>query len=281
MRVAATFRHSAAALAVCAAAAIWYPAVGASPLAAQDLAGILAERRESVPESKRVFEETWLLPASGDVAPSAEATRFAGRVSVYQQAPKERIEIRKVDEGALGDPIVIVSDGRGYHLVTRVGATDFTASAPARDPFVMLVLSGPAGSAPAHRVVPGAGGGIAAVVLRSEGRPAFESDEAFELELPQVGGGLLKSGLSSFSAAQNTQVTASAGARGVDQIQTANGRVSVNPDPAAVEWMESRPVSAVELETFRHEGRLGPYGALPEEPAAAPQPADSAAAGSG
>ncbi|HUP01095.1 MAG TPA: hypothetical protein VM737_06195 [Gemmatimonadota bacterium] len=255
-------------IAIIALAAV--PLIAPSLAAQEDLAGILVERREGVPAGKRAFEETWLLPAAGGVVSSADETRFAGRVSVFQQGSKERIEIRPVEEGALGDPIVIVSDDGGYHLVTRVGATPFATSAPARDPFVQLVLTGPAGAAPPHRIVPGPGGGVAAVVLRSEGRAAFDPDEAFELRLPQVGGGLLRTGLSSFSAAQNTEVTASAGARGVDQVRTANGTVSVTPDPAAVEWMEARRVSPVEFETFKMEARLPPYDALPEEPAEEP-----------
>jgi hypothetical protein len=59
-------------------------------------------------------------------------------------------------------------------------------------------------------------------------------------------------------------VTAAAGTRGVDQVETAEGTVSVTPDPAAVEWMEDQRVSPGELERFRLEGRLSPYDAIPE-----------------
>jgi len=250
------------------AGALLAGALLAAPLAAQeDLASLLAERQQSVPRGKHSFEETWLLPEGGGAAPNAEATRFAGRVTVYQEGPRERLEIRRAAEGRLGEPIVIVSDGRGYHLVTAVGATEVTASAPAGDPFVRLILAGPPGEAPTHRVVSAPGGGVAAVVLRSPGMPAFDSGKAFELKLPQVGGGLLKSGLSSFSAAGNTQVVASAGARGVDQLRTANGTISVTPDPDAVRWMEAQDVSAIEFESFKQEERLKPYDALPKSPA--------------
>lgn len=236
---------------------------GAAPLAAQEngLAALLAERQKSIPGGRHAFEETWLLPEDGAAA-TAEATRFAGRVAVFQEAPRERIEIRPATDGALGDPIVIVSDGEGYHLVTRVGATPLAGSVQAGDPFVRLVLAGPAGAAPPHRVVTARG--VAAVVLRSQGRPAFESDVAFELKLPQVGGGLLKTGLSSFSPAQNTQVTSAAGARGVGQLQTAAGSVAVTPDPAAVAWMDAQTVSPIAFEAFKRAVRLDPYDALPD-----------------
>jgi len=264
----AIVRHGAATLL---AAALAAPLV--SPLAAQqDLSETLAERKESIPRGKHVFDETWLLPENG--VGEADAARFAGRVTVYQEAPRERIEVRPVQNGRLAEPIVIVSDGDAYHLVTKVGATPLEGSAPASDAFVRLVLAGPAGAAPRHRVVPAAGGGVAAVVLRNEGRPAFDSGSAFELRLPQVGGGLLKSGLSSFSPAGNTQVTSAAGARGVGQVRTADGTISVTPDPGAVEWMEQRSVSAVELESFKLAERLPPYDALPmgeSQDAVAPQ----------
>lgn len=234
-------------------------ALAAPAIAQQDLATLLAERQDAVPRGRRAFQETWLMPAGGADAPSSE---FAGRAVFYQDGPRERIEIREVENGALGDPIVIVSNGRSYHLVTKVGATPLVESAPADDPLVRLVLAGPPGEAPQHRTVPVPAGGQA-VVLRSALDPDFDAGNAFQLRLPQVGGGLLKSGLSQFSAAQNTQLTASAGARGVDQIRTAEGSISVTPDPDAVRWMDAQTVSEVELEEFKLEAGLAPYDALP------------------
>jgi hypothetical protein len=232
-----------------------------------DLGAVLAARQKAVPKGRHAFQETWLLPEPG--APAGQPNRFAGRVNVYQDGPRERLEIRRVEGDALGEPVVIVSNGRSYQLVTRVGATPFAESAPAKEPFVQLVLAGPAGDAPQHRNVAVPAGGQA-VVLRSRVDPDFDSGDAFQLRLPQVGGGLLKSGLSQFSAAQNTQLTASAGARGVDQIRTAEGTISVTPDPEAVRRMEARAVSEVELEGFKLEGGLVPYDDLP--PAADARP---------
>lgn len=230
----------------------------------QDLEAILSARRDAVPDDRRSFEETWLLPTEGTSAADAAAvTRFAGRATVYQDDRKERIEIRPVSGGALGEPIVVVSDGDRYHLVTRVGATSLAGSAVAGDPLLRLVLAGPPGQGPPHRTVPAAAGGVAAVVLRHARQGEFDSDDAFALRLPQVGGGLLKEGLSSFSPGANPSVTASAGARGVGQVRTANGTISVTPDPEAVRWMETVRVSPIALEAFKLEGRLTPYNALP------------------
>ncbi|MCK5440200.1 MAG: hypothetical protein KAI97_09660 [Gemmatimonadetes bacterium] len=235
----------------------------ASPLAAQDdLGAMLDARREAIPKEKRVFEETWLIPADG--VESNAQPRFAGRVVVFQDRPKERLEIRRAGADQLEEPIVIVCDGRRYHLVTRVGATELISSEPVADPFVQLVLASPPGRSEPHRTVTDSEGTTTAIVLRHKRDPDFDEDDAFELKRPQVESSLLKKGLSSFSAAQDRHVAASAGARGVDEIETANGKVSVTPDPEAVRWMEEHSVPPLEFEEFRIEARLAPYNGLPE-----------------
>jgi hypothetical protein len=248
------------------AAWTWTLLLTTTASAQDDLGAVLAERQKTVPKGRHAFQETWLLPSQGA---DAQPNRFAGRITVYQDGPRERLEIRQVEGEGLGEPIVIVSNGRSYHLVTKVGATPFAESAPSKEPFVRLVLAGPAGEAPQHRTVAVASGGQA-VVLRNAVDADFDAGDAFQLRLPQVGGGLLKSGLSQFSAAQSTQVTASAGARGVDQIRTADGTISVTPDPEAVRRMEAQAVSEVELEGFKLEGGLAPYDELPAAAEAAP-----------
>lgn len=239
-----------------------------SALAQEDLGAVLEKRAGSVPDGPRAFQETWLLPAEAPTATDPANTRFAGRVHVYQQAPKERLEIHRVVDGELADPVVVVLDGNRYLLVTPVGATPFLESDPAQDPFIRMILAGPPGPAPPHRTVPAAGG-FAAVVLRHGEAGAFDTKKAFATELPRGGAGLL-SGLSSFSAAGETEVVASAGARGVDRIRTATGTITVVPDEQAVEWMESTTrVPVAELERFRREARLAPYHLLPAVPSPA------------
>lgn len=240
-------------------------AVSSTPAGAQeDLSALLQERSEGIPEGPRAFQETWLLPEAGSAAEEAAATGFGGRVHVYQRSPRERLEIRKVEDGELVGATVVVFDGSRYMLVTPVGATPFAESDRADDPFVRMVLAGPSGPAPPHRRIVG-DDGPAAIVLRHSLSPEFDSEKAFALELPRGGEGLL-SGVSRFSAAGDTEVVASAGARGVDQVRTAEGTIGVTPDPRAVEWMEREiAVSAVEIERFRLEARLPPYDLLPAE----------------
>lgn len=236
----------------------------ASPATAQgDLSAALQGRRGAIPDDPRAFQETWLVPSEGKVAPGPEQTEFGGRVRVYQERPRERIEIFEVEGGELGDPVVVVGDGERYWLVTPVGATPLLETEPAADPFVRMVLAGPAGEAEPHRTVP-AEGGIAAVVLRHSLAGEFDDEEAFALELPRGGSGVLETTVSSFSAAGDPEVVASAGARGVDRVRTASGTITVTPDAEAVAWMEEElAVPTLELERFRREARLAPYDVLP------------------
>jgi hypothetical protein len=249
------------------ATALAIAAVAPATAAAQALQATLDARREAMPSGKRSWQETWLVPETGSSAPDAAQVRtFAGRVVAYQDDDRERLELRAARGNELDEPVVVVSDGDGYWLVTRVGATPLVESAKASDPWLGMVLAGPPGNAPADRSVPAADGGVAAVVIRSAESGDFDSSAAFALKLPQGGSGLVRSGLARFSPGADPTVTAAAGTRGVDQVRTANGTVSVTPDPEAVRWMEAQELSPVALESFRIEGRLDPYDALPEEP---------------
>ena len=100
-----------------------------------------------------------------------------------------------------------------------------------------------------------------AVVYREPRDAAFSSSSAFSMKPAKVGGSLLKKNLAMFGESDDRTVTASAGARGVDEIQTPNGKVSVTPDSAAVVWLESREVGPLAFEAFLVEGALGPYAA--------------------
>ncbi|MFN2420630.1 MAG: hypothetical protein ABR527_04545 [Gemmatimonadota bacterium] len=250
------------------AVALALGAVQAVPVFGQDdLGPVLDARRQGVPRGPRAFHETWLLPAQGESSPTPQQTVFAGRVSVWQKGPRERLEIFPVKNGQLADPIVIVSDGTAYNLVTAVGATPLARTAPARDRLVRLVLAGPPGNAEKYRTVEGTGGGVAAVVLRQDMPREFEEDKAFALRLPSGGSGALAAGISQFSPAGDPQVTAAAGARGVERVPTAQGEVSVTPDPSAVAWMEAQGAPAAEIEAFKREAGLPPYDLLPPEAA--------------
>ena len=249
-----------------AAAALVTAAAVPAPSPAQTLEQALETRSEAMPRGKHAWQETWLVPESGPSAPvAAQVRKFAGRVTAYPDGDRERLELRAASGDELGEPLVVVSDGEAYWLVTQVGASPLVQSAKASDPWLALILSGPPGDAPTSREVPAEGGGIAAVVLRAPAPSDFDTDLAFALKLSQ-GGSLELPGLARFSPGANPNVTAAAGARGVGQVETANGPISVTPDPEAVRWMEAQQLPPVALERFLMEVRLAPYDALPEEP---------------
>jgi hypothetical protein len=159
---------------------------------------------------------------------------------------------------------MIVGNGKDYFLVTKVGSTPLAKSAKAQDPLVLQAVSSMPNETAKKRVVKTPAGQLAAVVYR-EPRPAdFSAATAFSLQAPKLGGGLLKKGLSSFASDDKTVVTASAGARGVDEINTPNGKVPVTPDSSAVVWMEKREIGPLELESFMLAGGLGPYAGAKE-----------------
>ena len=65
-----------------------------------DLGAVLAERQKAVPKGRHAFQETWLLPVQDG---AGGPNQFAGRVNVYQDGPRERIEVRaNTDSPVLG-----------------------------------------------------------------------------------------------------------------------------------------------------------------------------------
>ncbi|MBA2565307.1 MAG: hypothetical protein H0V09_07765 [Gemmatimonadetes bacterium] len=228
--------------------------------AAQTLDATLAARRAALPKARTAYQETFLTAPPGG-ARSEKELRLAAKVAVFQQAPRERLEIRPVSGGTFAEPVVVVGDGRGYFLVTKVGSSPLGGSARASDPLVLQALASMPDAAGRKRQVKGADGGLQAVVLREPRRAEFSGDAAFALKPSRTGGGLLKKGLASFGESDDTAVTASAGARGADEIETPEGRVSVTPDSSAVVWLESREVGPLAYEDFLREGGLGPYAA--------------------
>ncbi len=228
--------------------------------AGPDLAATLAERQQALPEGRAAYEETLLTAPPGGAA-SERDLRLAAKIAVFQEAPRERLEIRPVSGNAFGEPIVLVSDGKSYFLVTKVGATPLAESARASDPLVLQVLASSPAETARKRTVEGPGGELLAVVYRQPRSADFSSETAFDLKPARLGGGLLKKGLASFGESEDATVTASAGARGVGEVETPEGMVSVTPDSAGVAWLEARDVGPLALEAFLLEGELGPYAA--------------------
>lgn len=242
----------------CAPWALAFVCATAAAAHGQGLEQTLAARQKALPKQKSAYDET-LLTAPGGGAASEKEMRLAAKIAVFQEAPRERLEIRPVTGSAFGEPVVVVTNGSGYFLVTKVGSTPFAKSAKASDPVVLQALASMPGATGRRREVKGPDGRLKAVVYREPKSADFSSAMAFSLKPTRVGGGLLKKGLASFAASDQTTVTASAGARGVDEIETPEGKVAVTPDSSAVVWLEDREIGPLELEAFLLAGALGPY----------------------
>ncbi|HEY7462781.1 MAG TPA: hypothetical protein VIC59_13030 [Gemmatimonadota bacterium] len=236
---------------------------GAPQAAAQDLGATLAARQQALPKQKTAYLETFLNAPPGG-ASAEKDLKLAAKVAVAQEAPRERIEIQPVSGNTFGETVIVVGNGKDYFLVTKVGSTPLAKSAKAQDALVLQALGSAPNETAKKRALKTSDGKLAAVIYR-EPRPAdFNSSTAFSLEAPKLGGGLLKKGLSSFADSDQPVVTASAGARGVDEIDTPDGKMPVTPDSSAVVWLEEREVSPLDLEAFLVAGRLGPYAGTEE-----------------
>src|SRR5687768_2279672 len=87
----------------------------------QALEATLSARQKALAQGKRAYQETFLTaPAGGAV--TEKDLRLAAKVAVFQEAPRERLEIRPVSGTAFGEPVVVVSNGTDYFLVTKLGS---------------------------------------------------------------------------------------------------------------------------------------------------------------
>ncbi len=214
---------------------------------------------------------------------ASDSMALVMRVDYFANPPRWRAEIRRSPDGqAFTQPQVLLGDAGTVLVVTPVGTTPLSAHEAGRDTMVQAAAAvmGGAGrrSGPASgRIVERAAGLVRRVVFRRAVRsPAFD-DRILD---PRRSGGpsFIASRVASVGDQRSASVVATAGARGVDNVQTPNGTVPVTPDTAAVLRMESFSVGALRLEDFMRVGTLGPYKLSPEDAAADSAAADSARA---
>ncbi|HEY2806960.1 MAG TPA: adenylate/guanylate cyclase domain-containing protein [Gemmatimonadales bacterium] len=197
---------------------------------------------------------------------ATDSLALIARVDFFSHAPRWRAEIRRSTNGtAFADtPDILIGDGAHVVVLTQLGATPFAQHALNRDSLARAVVA--TIDAAGHRRGAATGrltekspdGKVARVTFRRAGRGSF--DEA----LLNPGGAsasrnLLASNIRAVGDQRNASVVATAGARGVDQVNTARGQVRVNPDSNAVRRMEAYNVGAMALEEFLRTGRLGVY----------------------
>lgn len=240
-------------------------AVMAVPLLAmEDLSQILAERVAEIPAEPRAYRETWMLPAEGTVAASVDDTEIVARAAVAQLDGDELVEIQRFRSDGLDEAATILCDDGRWYLRTPMADSPILETALREDPLARMVLAGPPGEAPRTRTLTDDQGALRAVVLREVLDHPVTADDFARREGPmEADEGLLAELRGIDPLRGDRQPVASAAPKGVEEIETYDGKVRVVPDPQGVEWMESFALSVPEFERFRREMRLPPYDALP------------------
>ncbi|MBV9109592.1 MAG: adenylate/guanylate cyclase domain-containing protein, partial [Gemmatimonadetes bacterium] len=194
---------------------------------------------------------------------AADSLALVAQVDGYAKAPRWRAEVRKVGaDGRLSEPTVLVGERNRVVVVTGVASAPLEQNAAKDDPIVQAVVAqfDPAGALKqpgAGRIVQRNAGKVARVMVR---RPAVQGD--FPDALLVMGRGrrtlndLVSRTTGQVAANRTNSLAPTAGARGVTQVQTPQGTIAVNPDPAAIAAMDQRTTDAVAIDAFMREGHL-------------------------
>ncbi len=203
--------------------------------------------------------------SGGRVVAQADSLALAMRIDYFSAPPRWRAEIRRTRDGqTLADPDILIGEGMRAMVVTPLGATPLEQHALAQDPLIKAAVvfdqsgrrAGPATGRITERT---ADGRVGRIVFRRVLRSAGFDDRLLDPGNRSSGRTLLASGIAAVGDQRSASVVATAGARGVDRVQTPNGTVPVRPDTAAVARMERFAVGSVALEEFLRAGGLGPY----------------------
>jgi hypothetical protein len=194
---------------------------------------------------------------------AADSLALVAQVDGYAKSPRWRAEVRRVGgDGRLGEPTVLVGERNRVVVVTGVASAPLEQNAAKDDPLVQAVVAqfdagGTLKQPGAGRIVQRAAGQVARVLVR---RPSVQTDFPDALLVMSRGrrtlNDLVQRGTGQVAANRTNSLAATAGARGVTQVQTPQGTIAVNPDPAAVAAMDQRATDAVALDAFIREGHL-------------------------
>ncbi len=205
---------------------------------------------------------TW---SGGRIVARADSLALLMRVDYFSAPPKWRAEIRRTRDGqTLGAPDILVGQGSRATVVTPLGATPLEQHVLGQDPLVRAAVvfngagrrTGPASGRIVERLPDGKVGRV--VYRRVVRNPSFDT-ALLDARNRSSGRTLLASGIAVVGDQRSASVVATAGARGVDRVQTPGGAVAVTPDMAAIARMDRFAVGSVALEEFLRAGGLGPY----------------------
>ncbi len=196
----------------------------------------------------------------------AESLALLARVDYFSKPPKWRAEIRRSANGQsfADQPDVLIGEARSVVVLTQIGSTPLDQHALGRDSLARAVAAafdatGRRGGAASGRIVQrDARSAIARVIYRRAVRGAF-NEALLNPGRATASRNLLASNISRVGDQRNAGVVATAGARGVDRVNTPKGSVPVTPDSSAIKRMETFAVGSLALEEFLRGGKLGAY----------------------
>jgi len=204
--------------------------------------------------------------------PATDSMALVMRVDYFSHPPRWRAEVRRSSDGQMfGDPTVILGTGTSAVVVTAVGTTPLAQHALGRDSLVRAATlifdaAGRRTGAVSGRFADrAADGSILRIVFRRSVRGASFDDKLLDPRNASAGAQFLASRLTAVGDQRSASVVATAGARGVDQVQTPGGTIAINPDTMAVVRMEHYAVGDLRLEDFMRLGGLGPYKPAPPD----------------
>jgi adenylate cyclase len=200
---------------------------------------------------------------------------LVGKVDVYAIAPRWRAEFRDVaTPDSMTPPLVLVVEGDRAVVLTQLGSTALEEHRAADDPMVRAIMAHveagrPVPAGPGRFTETDPSGQVTYVVVRQpSARAEFAEGLLSTSTMGRLGRSVARLGIHAIGGERDAEVVASAGARGVAKVQTAEGEIEVRPDTAAILRMDRLAIGVVELDQFLRAAGITPVPvgtARPEE----------------
>ncbi len=190
---------------------------------------------------------------------------LVGKVDVYAIAPRYRAEFRDVaSPDSVTPPLVLVVQGDRAVVLTQLGSTALEQHQAADDPLVQAILAHvkdgrPIPPGPTRFAETRDNGQVSFVIVRvPAARAEFSEGLLSTSTMGRLGRSVARLGVNAIGGERDAEVVASAGARGVARVQTADGEIEVMPDTAAILQMQNLGINVVELDQFLRAAGISP-----------------------
>ncbi len=200
---------------------------------------------------------------------------LVGKVDVFAIAPRWRAEFRDVAApDSMTPPLVLVVEGDRAVVLTELGSTTLEDHRAADDPLVRTIMAHVEGGRPVpagptrFAETDGSGQVTYVIVRQPAARAEFSEGLLSTSTAGRLGRSVARLGIHAIGGERDAEVVASAGARGVATVQTAQGEIEVRPDTTAILRMERLAIGVVELDQFLRAAGITPVPvgtARPEE----------------